>query len=67
MAREVLAQRVLALLLAQVVTPPYGGAYPDTCNTDDHYDDEDDPLIMSGYPVRRGKGLVEPLGGELGA
>lgn len=56
MAREVLAQRVLAFLLAQVVTSPDGSAYPNSCNTDDHYDDEDDPLVVSGYPVMRDKG-----------
>lgn len=58
MACEVLTQRVLALFLAQVVTPPDGGADPDTRNADDHDDDENDPLIVGGDPVVWGAWLV---------
>lgn len=42
--REVLAESILSILRAEVVASPESCADPDACNTDDHYDNEDDPL-----------------------
>lgn len=49
---EVLAEGVLTILLAQVVSSPDGGADPNTCDADYHDDDEDDPLPVGGEPIK---------------
>ena len=52
-AGEVLAQRVLSVSLGEILLPPHARADPDTCDAQDHDDEEDDPLVMAGQPRQR--------------
>lgn len=45
-----LAEGILTVALAQVATAPYAGADPDARDTEDHDDDEDNPLPVTGEP-----------------
>ena len=47
-----LAERGLAILLAKVAAAPDAGADPNACDTNDEYDNHDDPLPVIGEPAQ---------------
>jgi len=47
---EMISKGVLAVLFAQVSSPPHAGSNPDTDNTNYHDDKKNNPLIMRVEP-----------------